>query len=138
MRRTVLQYFRHLISLFCRSQYALKITFAIIIIIIYPCTYRFDCEEYLLNNYSKLTIILLFPIFSIVDCPPGYHAALDENKMGTCTPCPIGFYQTEAGKTTCDSCPKGFTTWHTGSYKLAQCKGIWYNYLLRLNRKWNL
>ena len=62
--------------------------------------------------------------FLKVDCPPGYHATLGKNEITTCTPCPLGFHQTEAGKTTCDSCRKGFTTGNTGSYKRGQCKGI--------------
>ena len=42
----------------------------------------------------------------------------------TCTPCPLGFYQTEAGKTSCNPCTKGFTTWNIGTYKRGECKGI--------------
>ena len=51
----------------------------------------------------------------------------------TCTPCPLGFYQTEAGKTSCNPCPKGFTTWNIGTYKRGECKGIFLEkYLLMI------
>ena len=69
-----------------------------------------------------------------VDCPPGYYAALGGKEIMTCTPCAVGYYQTDAGKTTCDSCPKGFTTLNTGSNKVAECKGILCELLIKTKR----
>ena len=89
--------------------------------------------KHIFKQYLKETAVIAF-FYAQVDCPLGYHATLERKEMTKCTPCPIGFYQAEAGKTTCDSCPKGFTTGNAGSYTFSQCIGIWFEFFIPSKR----
>lgn len=50
-------------------------------------------------------------------CPEGSYS-LD----GQCVPCPVGFYQEEAGSVACVPCPAGRTTAAIGAFSQRHCK----------------
>ncbi|XP_006879337.1 PREDICTED: thyroglobulin [Elephantulus edwardii] len=51
-----------------------------------------------------------------VQCPEGSYFQ-DE----LCVPCPVGFYQEQAGSSACVPCPVGRTTVSVGAFSLTQC-----------------
>ncbi|XP_006830780.1 PREDICTED: thyroglobulin [Chrysochloris asiatica] len=51
-----------------------------------------------------------------VQCPEGSYF-LDEQ----CVPCPVGFYQEQAGRSTCIPCPVGRRTMSTGAFSPTHC-----------------
>ena len=59
---------------------------------------------------------------SIVDCPVGYHSAV-ENNIPTCVKCEKGTYSGLAGQSNCTSCPEHMSTLETGLVTDEKCSG---------------
>ena len=87
-----------------------------------PCTPGTYVEE-------RNSILFCFACPGGSYCPGGYSSAIISCSSGTfstgyqgsCTPCPLNFYQYNAGQSGCLQCPIGTTTAATGSFSFAAC-----------------
>ncbi|KAK7488163.1 hypothetical protein BaRGS_00020605 [Batillaria attramentaria] len=58
---------------------------------------------------------------SVNDCPAGEYYSVTE-RVYTCSPCDIGYYQDAANQPQCEQCPARATTQSTGSDGLSDCE----------------
>jgi hypothetical protein len=66
---------------------------------------------------STLFFNIIFLSFFLVKCPEGSYSRNEQ-----CVPCPIGFYQEQAGSMACIPCPAGRTTVAIGAFSQTHCK----------------
>ncbi|XP_054217103.1 thyroglobulin isoform X6 [Homo sapiens] len=68
------------------------------------------------SRLEDIPVASLPDLHDIVKCPEGSYSQDEE-----CIPCPVGFYQEQAGSLACVPCPVGRTTISAGAFSQTHC-----------------